>query len=186
MSLSRFFRRRRWDQERARELEAYLDDETADNVARGMTPQEARRAAHLKLGNPIEIREEIYRMNTVRLFDSVWQDLRYAARLMRINRGFAAVAILSLALGIGANTAIFQLIDAIRLRTLPVANPQRLVEVEIANRDWRTGSFSGPYPSLTNPLWEQVRDHQQAFSGMAAWGADDFNLARSGEARLGK
>jgi putative ABC transport system permease protein len=184
MSFTRFFRRRRWDQERARELEAYLDIETADNIARGLSPEDARHAAHRKLGNPVLIREEIYRMNTVTFIESLWQDLRYGARLLRLNPGFAAIAVLSLALGIGANTAIFQLIDAIRLRTLPVPNPQQLVTVEIANRDWTRGNFSGGYPALTNPLWEQIRDHQQAFSGIAVWGSDQLNLARGGEANL--
>jgi putative ABC transport system permease protein len=184
MSFTRFFRRRRWDQERARELQAYLDIETDANIARGLSPEDARHAAYRKLGNPLLVREEIYRMNTVAFIESLWQDLRYGARLLRLNPGFAGVAVLSLALGIGANTAIFQLIDAIRLRTLPVANPQQLVTVEIANRDWTTGTFSGSYPALTNPLWEQLRDHQQAFSGIAAWGGDRLNLARGGEARM--
>jgi putative ABC transport system permease protein len=184
MSFTRFFRRRRWDRERARELQAYLDIETDDNIARGLLPEDARHAAHRKLGNPLLIREEIYRMNTVAFVETLWQDLRYAARLVRLNPGFASIAVLSLALGIGANTAIFQLIDAIRLRTLPVKNPQQLATVEVANRDWKTGSFSGSYPALTNPLWEQLRGRQQAFSGIAAWGGDRFNLARGGEARF--
>jgi putative ABC transport system permease protein len=184
MSFTRFFRRRRWDRERARELQAYLDIETDDNIARGLSPEDARHAAHRKLGNPFLIREEIYRMNTVAFVETLWQDLRYAARLVRLNPGFASIAVLSLALGIGANTAIFQLIDAIRLRTLPVKNPQQLATVEVANRDWKTGSFSGSYPALTNPLWEQLRGRQQAFSGIAAWGSDRLNLARGGEAHM--
>ena len=120
MSWTRFFRRRRWDEERARELESYLAMETDENVARGMGREEARDAARRKLGEPLRIREEIYRMNTLGLLDSLGQDLRYGARILRLNPGFAAVAILSLALGVGANSAIFQLLDAVRLRLLPV------------------------------------------------------------------
>ncbi len=184
MAWTRFFRRRRWDQERARELGAYLQIETDENIARGMSPDDARHAAHRKLGNPTQIREEIYRMNTASFVESFWQDLRYGARSLRLNLGFACIAIASLTIGIGANTTIFQLLDAIRLRSLPVTNPQELASVHVANREWSSGSFSGSYPQLTNPLWEQLRDHQQAFSGIAAWSDMAFNLARGGEARF--
>ena len=94
MSWIRFFRRSHWDDERARELEAHLAIETDENIARGMRRAEARDAARRKLGNVTQIREEIYRMNTVGLLDNVWQDLRYGARLLRLNPGFASVAIL--------------------------------------------------------------------------------------------
>src|SRR5260370_38302077 len=96
--------------------------------------------------------------------DTLRQDLHYGARLLRLNRGFATVAILSLALGIGANTAIFQLLSVLRLRTLPVKNPEELAVIQIANRDWGAGNLSGPYTSLTNPPWEHIRDHMQTFS----------------------
>jgi len=124
-------------------------------------------------------------MNSIGFVETLWQDLRHGARLLRLNPGFASVAIVSLALGIGANTSIFQLLDAIRLRSLPVKNSQELVEVQLANRDWAAGSFSGYRPALSNPLWEQLRDRQQAFTGMFAWGGGfKFNLSRGGEARL--
>ena len=184
MSLKRFFRRGAWDEERARELEAYLAIETDENIARGLSPADARDAARRKLGNATLVREEIYRMNTVAIVDSAWRDLRYGARLLRLNPGFALVAILSLALGIGANTAIFQLLDALRIRTLPVKSAEELVEVRIAEPvGGRTGQFNGRRPSLTNPLWEQVRDRQQVFSDAFAWGTLSFDLTTSGEAR---
>jgi len=94
MSWTRFFRRSRWDDERARELEAHLAIEIDENVARGMSPRDARDAARRKLGNTTQIREEIYRMNTLGILDTIWQDLRYGVRLLRLNPGFAAVAIL--------------------------------------------------------------------------------------------
>jgi putative ABC transport system permease protein len=181
----RFFRRRYWDEERARELQAYLEIETDENISRGMAPDDARYKARRKLGNSTLIREYVYQMNSIGFLETLWQDLRHGARLLRLNPGFTTVAILSLALGIGANTSIFQLFDAIRLRTLPVKNPQELVQIELANRDFGAGSFSGSHPALTNPLWEQLRDRQQAFSGTFAWGGGfKFNLSRGGEARL--
>ena len=115
--------------------------------------------------------------------ETLWQDLRYGARLLRLNPGFSAVAILSLALGIGANTAIFQLLDTVRLRTLPVKNPQELAIVRIADRKGSVGRHEGRYSELTNPIWEQIRDRQQGFSSIFAWAADSFNLAAGGEAR---
>jgi putative ABC transport system permease protein len=184
VSLKRFLRRSRWDDERARELEAYLAIETDENIARGMTPEDARLAAQRKLGNRTLVREEIYQMNTIGILDSAWRDFRYGARLLRLNPSFAIVAILSLALGVGANTAIFQLLDAVRLRTLPVADPQQLVEVRIGDTpNGRTGAFTGRRPSLTNVLWEQLRDRQQAFSSAFAYSNVAFNLTTGGEAR---
>src|SRR5882724_5257671 len=176
MGWIRFFRRRRWDQERARELDAYMEAETDENIARGMAPDEARSAARRKLGNPVLVREEIYRMNSIGFVETFWQDLRYGARTLCRNPGFAFIAIASLALGIGANTTIFQLLNAVRLRSLPVKDPQQLATVKIANRDWTVGSFSSSYPQLTNPLWEQIRDHQHAFSSIAVWGDKELNL----------
>jgi len=184
MSIKRFFHRSRWDDERARELEAHLAIETDDNIARGMTPEDARLAAQRKLGNRTLVREDIYQMNTISFLDSAWRDLRYGARLLRLNPSFAIVAILSLALGVGANTAIFQLLDAVRLRTLPVKDPQQLVEVRIGQTTGgRTGSFMSRRPMMTNPLWEQVRDHQQTFSSAFAYANVGFNLTNGGEAR---
>ncbi len=111
------------------------------------------------------------------------QDLRYGARQLRLNPGFTAVAVLSLALGVGANTAIFQLVDAVRLRTLPVAKPQELVTIEFPRGSLRSGWFSTRSARLTYAQWEQIRTRQQAFAGTLAWSATRFNLAVGGEAR---
>jgi putative ABC transport system permease protein len=104
--------------------------------------------------------------------DALLQDLRYALRALRSSPAFAAVAILSLALGIGANTAIFSLIDSVILKTLPVRHPEQLVQVTM-----------GKSAYYTNPIWEQVRDRQDVFSSVFAFGGGRFNLAASGEAR---
>ncbi|PYJ85519.1 MAG: hypothetical protein DME22_08785, partial [Verrucomicrobia bacterium] len=94
------------------------------------------------------------------------KDLEFAFRQLLKNPGFTAVAVLTLALGIGANTAIFQLVDAIRLRTLAVNKPQEVALVKIADMTGARGSFNSSYPAVTNPLWERIRDTQRAFSGM--------------------
>jgi len=112
---------------------------------------------------------------------TLWQDLRYALRRLAKSPGFAAVAILTLALGIGANAAIFQLIDAVRLRTLPVQDPNTLAIVHLNTNHWGSGNFTGSYSEFTFPLWQQVRKRQEAFSSIAAWGGTQLNLARGGE-----
>jgi len=119
MGLLKFLRRGSRDADAAREIASYIAIETDDNIARGMPPQAAHHAAVRKFGNTTRVREEIYWMNTIRPIDTLWQDLRFAVRLLLRDKGFAVAAIVSLALGIGANTAIFQLLDAVRLRTLP-------------------------------------------------------------------
>ena len=101
--------------------------------------------------------------------------MHYGLRIFGKSPGFTAVAVVTLALGIGANTAIFSLIDAVMLRTLPVEKPGELMQVQYAEPDW-----SGEGASFTNPLWEQVRDRQDVFSGVFAWGTDKLDLARGG------
>lgn len=121
-------------------------------------------------------------MTVSHLLESAWQDARFGARLLRLNKGFFAVAVISLALGIGANTALFQLLDAIRLRLLPVSHPEELARLEIAkNSHCCSGNFSMNHSDFTYPQWEQIRDHQQAFSGVFAWSSRRFNLSTSGE-----
>src|SRR5215469_8990555 len=121
---------RYWDAERSRELASYLQIETDETIARGVPPEEAGCAARRKLGDPTLIREEIYQMNLAGFLETLWQDLRYAVRRLRQSPGFVLVCIVTLAPGIGANTAIFTLVDAVMLKSLPVANPRQL---------WRLG-----------------------------------------------
>jgi len=182
MSWRKFVRRRWWDQERRREIDAYLEAETAENIARGMTPERAAAAARRKFGNPTQVQEEIYRMNTIGWLESVWRDLQYAGRGLRLSPGFAAVAILSLGLGMGANTAIFQLLDAVRLRSLPVERPRELAEVRIAGGNQGMG-LNQEYGELTRPIWELIRDKQPAFAGTFAWSVNLRYTGRGSQMR---
>ena len=106
MSLRRFWNRAKWHQERIEEIQSYVELETQENIARGMTFDQARAAARRKFGNPTLIREEIYKMNTLALIDTLAHDLRHGLRTLRHNPTFTAVALLTLAIGIGANTRI--------------------------------------------------------------------------------
>src|SRR6266446_959021 len=101
--------------------------------------------------------------------EAMVKDLRFGLRQLRLNPTFTIVSVLSLALGIGANTAIFQLIDAVRLRTLPVENPQELAYIDFAKGSMRSGRFSTRSARLTYALWEQIHARKEAFSGTIAW-----------------
>jgi predicted permease len=124
---SKFFTRSSEDAELSEELESHLAHEIDDNLARGMSPDEARRLAYVKLGNPLRIRDRVWETNRIAWFEDTWRDLRYAARTLAKAPSFTLVALLVMALGIGANTAIYSFLDTLLLRSLPVADPSSLV-----------------------------------------------------------
>lgn len=111
------------------------------------------------------------------------QDVMYSLRQLRLNPGFAAAAILSLALGIGANAAIFQLLNAVRLRVLPVERPQEIVEIRAESLRNASGGFYGWNPQATYAQWEQIQRQHEPFAGVFAWAGTRFNLAQGGEAQ---
>jgi putative ABC transport system permease protein len=119
----------------------------------------------------------------VNWLESFMQDLRYGLRQLRQSPGFALVAVMSIALGIGANTAIFQLVDAVRLRTLRVERPEELLSIAFAPGSEKGGLYYSRSAEFTYAQWEQIRAQQQSFTGVLAWSAARFNLATSGEAR---
>jgi len=178
------------------ELAQHLDDRYLELLSSGATEEQTYRAALAELSENELLARELRRIeqpvNRERIvlgarrrnmIGDLWQDLGYAARMLRKNPGFTAVAVISLALGIGANSAIFQLLDAVLLRTLPVSSPRELAEVRIEDMEGARGSFNSWNPTVTNPVWEQIRNQQQAFSGVFAWSPTQFNLAPGGEPR---
>lgn len=163
MSLRRFFRRRQWDQERVRELESHLAHEIDDNLARGMTPEDARRQAYVKFGNPTVIREEIWQMNSFTLLENLWSDLRYAVRQLRRSPAFALIAVLTLALGIGANTAIFSVVNGLLFRSLHVRDESRLTVLGFRQKDTQW------LPDISLPEYRDLRSQTRSvFSGVSA------------------
>ena len=175
--LRALFRKDELNQQLSDELAFHVAKQTEQNLAAGMSAEEARYAALRKFGGVEQVKEDCRDSWGVRFVDTLLQDIRLAIRMLAKNPGFTAVAILTLAIGIGANTAIFSLIDAVMLRMLPVPRPEELRLVRMAeSARWRAKATL----SFTNALWEQVRDRQDVFSGVFAWGDDRFDLAQGG------
>ena len=182
MSWWRFFARRKRDLNE--EIEAHLRMAVRDRVERGETLVEARAAAAKEFGNVPLVKDVTRQTWGWEWLESAMQDLKYALRRLVKSPGFTIAAIATLALGIGANTAIFELLDAVLLQSLPVANPQELAEVRVVDMDKARGSYSIAYPVVTNPIWEKLREDHQGFSEIAAWRDTGFSRDSGGDARF--
>ena len=153
MNWGRFFHREAADAEQHEELDFYLDTTAQEYIDRGMDPAEARAAALRKLGNTTQIREEVYGMNTLTFIEGLLRDARHALRMIRTKPGFSVAALLSLALGIGANTAIFSVVNAVLIRPLPYPVSDALVGVFNQTGDSRAGVRGrGPVEPECGPL----------------------------------
>ena len=173
---SALLHRGRVDDEFRSEIDFHVSAYADDLVRQGIPRAEAERRARVEFGSVSRVREECRAARGVALLDDLWGDLRYAARMMRRSPGFAAVAILSLGFGLGANTAIFTLVDTVMLKSLPVKNADRLFFVD--NSGGKSGGGNGP----PYPCFEIMRDHNQYFSGLAAFSGERFKVTIDGAA----
>jgi len=171
-------KRSKLDREIEDELREHLQMRAEVNLAQGMSPEQAARAARVRFGNPTVFKERVEAEDAALSFDSLFRDVRYALRGFARSTGFTAVAIITLALGIGANTAVFQLLDAIRLRSLPVENPQELAELRIIGGNRGFGITDSEYTYFTVPMWQEVRRHHDPFSGVFAWRPAEMMVGR--------
>ena len=177
---------------RSEQLDRKIDDEflhhiseTADRLeAEGFAPDEALRIARLRLGNYSIQKENLRDMNIVSWLDQTRADLLYGVRQLKLNPAFTTVAVLSLALGIGANTAIFQLLNAIRMKSLPVQEPQQLAVLKYVRPSHRSGWGSSRSAEFTYAQWQELRGQHDPFSGVLAFSAARFNLTTGGEPRF--
>ena len=170
------FRRDEMARDLSEEIELHLQLRAEEHAAAGMRARDARSSARRGFVNVTQLSEQGRAVWGWTFFETLVADLRYGIRALRADPGFALAAISSLALGIGANTAIFSILNAVMLRSLPVEDSQRLVQ--LTSR--QNGYINDMY---TNPIWEQIRYHQQAFSGVLAYANDRFDLATGGESQ---
>ncbi len=161
------------------ELQFHIDMRVEENIRRGMSPDEAQRDAERRFGNMTRIREQGYDVRGGQWLETFWQDLRYGARVLIKNPFFTLVAVLTLALGVGANTAIFSVVNAVMLRPLPYHQPERLVSVYRAQPDPAEGSLP---TSWAYPRFELLRDHSQSFEAVAGYTQSLYNLTGTDEA----
>jgi hypothetical protein len=172
--LSRFkglFRINRLERELDDELRAHIEMRARDNVAAGMSPRDARYDAQRRFGNSTLMKEDTRAMDIIGWIETTGQNLRYAARMLRRSPGFTLVAILTLALGIGANVAIFTVVDAVLLRPLPFPHPEQLVRVYDDVRNSNTHDVGMSVPEL----WD-LRDHSDVFQDISVLFPADANL----------
>jgi len=190
-----FLRRDRLDRELEEEMRFHLEMKVRENLDAGMTPREARNTARREFGNMTLLREVSREMWGFRSLDTLAQDVRYGLRQLGRQPVFTAVAVLSLALGIGANTAIFSLIDAVLLKTLPVKNPDQLVlfnwvsgpeiPMEMLSGSMSITDESASSTSFSYATFEQFRQNGEALSHLFAFAEiDRLNVGIDGQAEL--
>ena len=169
------FRREQEGRDFADEIESHLQMHIADNLRSGMTPQEARRQALIKLGGVQQTREQYRNRASLPMLEMLASDIRFGARVLWKSRGFTIVAIVTLALGIAGNTAIFSIVNGVLLNPLPFARPEQLVAVNESKPNFDQGSIS--YPNFLD--WQK---DNHTFSAMAVARGSAFSLTGKGEA----
>jgi predicted permease len=178
LRLRSLFRKSRIERELTEELRFHVEELMEQNVAKGMTPGEARYAAVRELGGVEQIKEECRDMRRVNYIENFLQDVRYGLRQLRRNPGFTAVAVLTLALGIGANTTIFTLINSLLLRSLPIEKPNELVLLGHGLDRGVVGEAQrGSWELFSYAFYQQLRDHNRVFQGVCAFQSFEDGLS---------
>jgi len=170
----RFFRRGRLDSERASEIQAHLDHHVDDLIAQGLPRSDAIREARRRFGNPHAIRQEIYEMNSLPVLEPFIRDLRYAFRMLRKTPGFTFAAAATLALGIGANTAVFSVVNALLFTPLPYPQPDRLALLQYHTRSPKSGDNRDV--GSNGRMWFAVRDYTSTIDAAVLGGTAGVNL----------
>jgi putative ABC transport system permease protein len=173
----------RSDRELEEELRQHLEFAAEDARRRGQVSDRDVRAIRLRAGGITQAMEAVRAQRGLPAIESLLRDARYGLRQLRLNPGLTAVAILSLALGIGANSAMFQLLNAVRLKPLPVGRPAELAVITRSGAFFATGWSAGRNEPFTFAQFEEITNHQQAFSGLLAFGTRRFNLSTGGQVR---
>jgi predicted permease len=176
MSWLRFFHRKQADAELQQEIDAYLAEEIAENIARGVKPEEARRQAKIKLGNPRSVRETLWQQNTVSLLDTLGRDMKFATRTLVRTPGFSLIAIAVMVLCIGATTSLFTVVRSVLLRPLPFHDPGRLVMLYEHFREASSNKEGFNYNVVAPADFYDWRAQTHGFEDMAAWRRSQFNL----------
>src|SRR5215831_14612265 len=152
------FRNRQVEQDLSAEVRAYVEMATDENVARGLAPAEARRQALVELGGSDQVKEQVRAVRAGAWIEQLGQDLRFGLRMLRKNRGFTAVAVLTIALGIGANSSIFSVFNDVMLRPLPLPESSRLVDIYQTIHGNISRSARGGLNFVSYPEYLQYRD----------------------------
>jgi predicted permease len=169
MRMFRFFRRRRSDRDLTREIAAHLNEERAEYIARGLAPQEADRFARIKFGSARRVHEDLWYQNSLAFLEGILRDLKYALRSLAHAPGFALTVILIMALGIGANTAVFSVMNAVLLKSLPVADPGRVVYLYIDGQPDGANNTGNSDSSFSWPVYDAFRHQDHALSEVMAY-----------------
>lgn len=175
MSIKRFFNRSHRDADLAREIEAHLELEAEENRSRGLSPAEARRRAYVKFGSLRRVRESEWERNTMKLIDDTWRDLKYAARTLARAPGFAIAAVLVMALGIGANTALFTVVRSVLLKPLPFSEPDRLIQLYEQSPNGKH-----LYNYVAGGMYAAWKQQAPSVEQMAVYGTDSISLSGDG------